>query len=154
MYPVHIREKSPRRLAALRHAGSFDEIGCTFGQTCQVLEERGLLSQAGCMIAVYWDNPVLVPPEALHSHAAIAVPDAMDIPPPLEELRLTGGRYAVLRYIGPYSGLSKAHQYLVGKWLPEMREIQAEGPVIEIYLNAAMETPSDALVTEICVPLL
>ncbi len=57
MFPVHIRETSPRRLAALRHTGSFEEIGATFGQICQILEERSLLSQAGCMIGVYWDNP-------------------------------------------------------------------------------------------------
>ncbi|AXQ94351.1 GyrI-like domain-containing protein [Cereibacter azotoformans] len=154
MYPVHIREETPRRLAALRHAGAFEEIGCTFGQTCQILEERGLLSQAGCMIGIYWDNPVLTPPGALHSHAAIQAPETMPIAAPLEELRLAGGRHAVLRYTGPYSGLADAYRYIFNDWLPAAGEVQAEGPVIEIYRNAAMETPSNELVTEICVPLL
>ncbi|AZB64836.1 GyrI-like domain-containing protein [Cereibacter sphaeroides] len=154
MFPVHIRETSPRRLAALRHTGSFEEIGATFGQICQILEERSLLSQAGCMIGVYWDNPLLAPPGALHSHAGIDLPEAVEIAPPLEELRLSGGRHAVLQYTGPYSGLARAYRYFFSQWLPEAREIQAEGPLIEIYRNAAMETPSDQLVTEICVPLL
>ena len=151
MYPVHIRAKPPRRLAALPHAGPVEEIGATFGQTCQILEERGLLGRAGCMVAVYWDNPVLT--EGTQSHAGIAVPQDLQIDHPLEEVRLSGGRHAILRHTGPYSGLADAYRYLFGRWLPETREIQGEGPVLEIYLNATMDTPSDALVTEICVPL-
>ncbi|MCE6959501.1 GyrI-like domain-containing protein [Cereibacter sphaeroides] len=153
MYPVQIRDKAPRRLAALLHAGSFEEIGCTLGQTCQILEERGLLDRAGCMVGVYWDNPVLAPAGTLHSHAGIDVPAGMDIAAPLQELRLSGGRHAVLRYTGPYSGLADAYRYLFTRWLPENRETQAEGPVLEIYRNASMDTPSDQLVTDICVPL-
>lgn len=154
MYPVHIREKPPRRLAALPHAGSFEEIGATFGQTCQILEERGLLGRAGSLIGVYWDNPILVPAASLQSHAGIAVPDDLLIAHPLEEVRLSGGRHAVLRYTGPYSGLAEAYRYLFSRWLPENREIQGEGPVLEVYINASMDTPSHALVTELCVPLL
>ncbi|SNX68560.1 AraC family transcriptional regulator [Cereibacter ovatus] len=154
MYEVHISEKPPRRLAALPHTGSFEEIGATFGQTCQLLEERGQLGRAGCMIGVYWDNPILVPPGGLHSHAGIDIPADMAVDPPLEEVRLSGGRHAVLRYKGPYSGLGSAYRYLFANWLPQNHELQGEGPVIEIYRNASMDTPSDQLVTEICVPLL
>lgn len=153
MYPVQTRNKMPRRLAALPHSGSFEEIGCTFGQVCQILEERGLLASAGCMVGIYWDNPVLTPAGKLRSHGAIHVPDDMAIDPPLEELHLSGGRHAVLRYTGSYSGLADAYRYLFTRWLPENREIQGEGPVLEIYRNASMDTPSDQLVTEICVPL-
>jgi len=66
---------------------------------------------------------------------------------------LSGGEYAVVLHKGPYSNLEKTYAELMGVWLPQSGREFREEPSFEIYLNAPENTPEEALLTEIYLPL-
>src|SRR5215470_16513561 len=73
MYAVSIRDLQPVRLAALRHAGSYQEIGATFERLFAWGAGRGLMGPQTRAIGVYYDDPDGTPESALRSGAGIAV---------------------------------------------------------------------------------
>ncbi|NUB44778.1 AraC family transcriptional regulator [Fertoebacter nigrum] len=152
MYPVTIRHEPARHLAALPHTGPYPEIGRAFEKLFAALAARDLLAQTGYMVGVYYDDPSATPAADLRSHAGVefasAAPEA-----PLESVTLPAGRHAVLTFTGPYAGLPAAYDQLYALWLPESGEIPADSPPFEIYRNSPMDTPQEALITEICLPL-
>ncbi|MBN9888848.1 AraC family transcriptional regulator [Salipiger abyssi] len=153
MHPVDIRTLSPLRLAALDHRGAYITIGACFDQVSAVFSARGLWPQAQGMVGVYYDDPGAVAEAELRSAAGIAVGDAFAMPEDLKELRLPGGRHAVLTFRGPYSELHSAYDYLYGEWLPQSGQEVADAPPFERYLNSPAEVVPSELITEICAPL-
>jgi len=153
MFPVIIRTDPARRLAAVPHTGPYYEINRAFEKLGSTVAARGLYGRFGHMVGVYYDSPANVKPADLRSHAGLEAPPDLAIDPPLEEVTLSAGRHAVLTFTGPYVGLPAAYDQLLGVWLPASGEVPADGPMFEVYLNSPMDTPPEALVTEICLPL-
>lgn len=153
MHTVEIRPEPARRLAAMSHTGPYHEIGRAFEKLSAVMAARGLFAQSGFMVAVYYDDPATVAPDALHSHAAFEVLGDAVLAPPLGTVLLPEGRAAVLTYTGPYAGLPAAWNQLYGDWLAASGETPADVPAFEVYLNSPMGTAPEALVTEIHLPL-
>lgn len=153
MFPIEIMDQPARRLAAIAHKGRYTEIGKAFESVGAVITARNLWSQAQGMLGVYYDDPDNTPVDELRSHAGVVVSAEAPIDDPLEELRLPGGRYAVMHYKGPYSGLAAAYKHLYGVWLPQSGEETGDHPPIEVYLNNPQDTAPDELLTDVCVPL-
>lgn len=153
MFPVTIRTDPERRLAAVPHKGPYPEIGRAFEKLGSTVAARGFYGRFGNMVAVFYDSPADVKPADLRSHAGLESPADLPIDAPLEEVTLPAGRHAVLTFTGPYAGLPAAYDQLFGIWLPQSSESPSESPVFEVYLNSPMDTPPEALVTEICLPL-
>ncbi len=114
---------------------------------------RNLWYEARGMVGVYYDDPSSVKPADLRSHAGVAVGNALPLPEGLEDVRLPGGKTAVLRFKGHYSGLPAAYDYLYGVWLPQSGEEAADSPSYEFYVNSPMDTVAEDLLTDISVPL-
>jgi AraC family transcriptional regulator len=152
MPDVVIRTEPARTLAAMAHRGPYPEIGRAFEKLFAAISARGLLGRTGRMVGVYYDDPSTVPAANLRSHAGVEFPET-DMAAPLEPVHLPAGRHAVLTVRGPYSGLPAAYDQLYAVWLPQSGEEPADSPPFEIYLNAPMDTPQEALLTEICIPL-
>lgn len=110
------------------------------------------MGACGGMVWVYYDAPSAVAGPDLRSHAGFEIGSG-PIDPPLKQVNLPAGRHAVLRFKGLYSGLPAADEQLYRNWLPGSGETPADSPVFEVYLNTPMDTPPDALLTEICLPL-
>lgn len=151
MYPVDIRDETARQLAAVPHRGPYPEIGRAFEKLFATLAARQMLGNTGKMVGVFHDDPQVTPAADLRSHAGVEL--AAPVEPPLEALNLPAGRHAVLRFTGPYAGLSAAYDQLFGIWLPQSGQEPADVPSFEVYLNSPMDTPQEALVTEIHLPL-
>lgn len=153
MYPIEIRQEPARRIAAIPHKGPYMNINRAFEKLGVTVAARGLLPQAGKMVGVYYDSPADVAAENLRSHAGLEVLADTPIAAPLEAVSLPAGRYAVLRFKGPYAGLPAAYNQLLGDWLPKSEEPTADVPMFEIYLNSPMDTAPEDLQTEICLAL-
>lgn len=153
MYPVEIRDEPARRLACVAHQGPYPEIGRAFEKLGATIGARGLFTEIGRMVGVYYNSPDDTAPEDLRSHAGFEMAKA-EIAPPLEEVHLPKGRHAVLTFKGPYSGLPAAYSYLFGAWLQNSGEVPADAPPFEVYLNSPMDTAPENLITEICLPLI
>jgi AraC family transcriptional regulator len=154
MHPVTIAVLPDRRLAALPHHGAYPAIGATLSALWQRAQATGLVARStGPTVAIYYDDPSAVPVADLRAHAGLEIADAADLPEGIDPVILPGGRHAVLRLTGPYSGLPAAWAWLYGVWLPGSGEEPAERAPFEVYLNGPDHTPAEELVTEVCVPL-
>jgi AraC family transcriptional regulator len=153
VFPVEITQQPPRRVAAVAHAGPYPEIGSAFAKLSAIISARGLWPAVRGGVAIYYDDPAAVEPNALRSHAGFVLDAAADMPAGLDEVRLGAGQAAVLHFKGPYSGLQTAYDYLYGIWLPGSGREAADAPPYEVYLNDPSEAPPDELLTDIVVPL-
>ena len=153
MYDVSIRELQPVRLTALRHAGSYLEIGTTFERLFAWAVGRGLMGPRTRAIGVYYDDPDGTPAQALRSDAGISVDPDVALDNGLRILEVPGGRHAVLHHKGPYAELNKAYRWLYREWLPKSGEQCADRPIFEEYLNNPRTLPPEQWMTDICLPL-
>jgi AraC family transcriptional regulator len=153
MYPVEIRTEGAKHLAAVPHKGSYHEINVAFGKASALLATRNLMERAEKMIGVYYDDPDSVAVRDLRSHAGFTFSGDLAVEAPLEKVTLPAGRYAVLTFKGPYTGLPTGYDQLYGSWLPGSGEEPADSPVYELYINTPMTVAPDDLVTEIHLPL-
>jgi AraC family transcriptional regulator len=153
MYDVSIRELQPVRLTALRHAGSYLEIGTTFERLFAWAAGRGLMGPQSRAIGVYYDDPEGTPAQALRSDAGISVGPDVALDDGLRIVEVPGGRHAVLHHRGPYAELNKAYRWLYREWLPKSGEQCADRPIFEEYLNNPRTLPPEQWLTDICLPL-
>ncbi len=152
MHPVVIRTDPDRRMIGLAHKGAYSEIGKSFDAFSAMCTGRNLWSRTGPMMAIYHDNPENVPEDELRSFAGAQF-NGKDTPDGMVSIDIPGGRFAVMTYKGPYSGIGNATNSLYGDWLPSSGEEPADRPCLEIYRNDPTTTAPADLVTEICLPL-
>ncbi len=141
------------RVAALAHLGPYPQISAVFQQVAAVFSRENLWGMViGPAVGIYYDSPDKTPPDQLRAHAGLIVGPG-GLPAPLQEVILTAGRYAVLRHIGPYTGLPAAWDYLYGTWLPSSGEKLADAPPFEMNPNGPMDAEPSDYITDICVQL-
>ena len=153
MYPVDLREALPRRVVGVGHQGAYNQIGPAFRRLSELVSQAGLWPQAIEFLGVYLDNSAEVPEVDLRAMAGIAVSDDLPLPEGMQQMRLAGGRVAVLRMQGPYEGLPAAWDWFYGGWLPQSGEVRRDAPSLEVYLNAPGQVAPEHLLTEIHMPL-
>ena len=154
MYDMTIKILPDMRVAALPHIGPYSLIGATFGQLTGILDAAALWGAvSGPAIALYYDSPDEKPAADLCAHAGMIVLPSCTLPASLTELSVQGGRHGVLRYTGPYTGLPAAWAWAYAHWLPQSGAALADSAPFELSLNSPMDTPPEALITEICIPL-
>lgn len=152
-YQVDIRTVPAMTAVTVPHTGSYMDIGRAFGQLYMVLGQRGLVQPGQRMVALYYDDPDIVPEAQLRSSAGVVPVRPYAVEAPLETREIRGGEYAVLHYKGPYAGMRAAYQWLYGQWLPASGREAADAPAFEDYLNSPRDTPPADLLTDICLPL-
>ena len=147
-WPVRVEARCGYRLAVSEHRGSYMDIGRAFSRV------RDRVGSGSLMVAIYEDDPDAVPPADLRSAAGTVVDPGTRIPHDLAERLVPAGRYAIMRYVGPYSSMHVAYLWLYGQWLPSSGEEPRDHPVIEEYLTDPATTPPVDAVTDILLPLL
>ena len=147
-WAVRVETRRGYRLAVSEHRGSYMDIGRAFSRV------KDRMGAGNSMVAIYEDDPDAVPPADLRSAAGTVVDPGTKIPHDLTERMVPAGRYAIMRYIGPYSSMHDAYRWLYGRWLPSSGEEPRDHPIVEEYLtDPASTSPVDA-VTDILLPLL
>jgi AraC family transcriptional regulator len=153
MYEVSIHALPPVRLVALRHGGSYLEIGTTFERLFAWAAGRGLMGPQTRAIGIYYDDPDGTPAAALRSDAGIGVDADVALEDGLRLIEVPGSRHAVLHHKGPYAELNKAYRWLYRDWLTSSGEHCADRPIFEEYLNNPRTLPPEQWLTDICLPL-
>jgi AraC family transcriptional regulator len=115
--------------------------------------KQGLLGGAPRTFGVYYDDPAATPVDALRADACLAIPADAVPSGDLAVREIRGGRFAVVRHIGPYAELERPYKWLYGTWLARSGEEPDNAPIVEEYMNDAHMTPPSELVTEIWLPL-
>jgi AraC family transcriptional regulator len=150
---VRVLAQPSLRLACMAHRGAYINIGQAFERLFMQLGKQQLMHEGQRTLGVYFDDPAMVSASALRSCAAVTLAPQGKAAPPLQEMVLAAGRYAVLRYQGPYSAMHAAYRWLYGQWLPNSGFEPANAPVYEDYLNNPREVLPSALLTDIYLPL-
>lgn len=135
------------RLAALSHEGPYE----TIRQTFEKLSRAGLPS--GPLVAVYYDDPHVVPPADLRSEAGVVVAEDFRIQGDLHQVVLPAGQYAKAAYAGPYEGLPGAWEEFYMRGIPAAGLHTRQDLCFEKYLNTPLDTRPEDLVTELYAPL-
>lgn len=146
-YPVRVEERSEYRLAVAEHRGAYMDIGWAFAR---VVDRMGARKPR---VAIYEDDPGIVPEAALRAVAGVVVGPEAEVPEDLETRVVPAGRYAVMRYTGPYASMHAAYLWLYGQWLPTSGHEPRNHPVVEEYLTDPATTPPAQAVTDILLPL-
>lgn len=152
-YSVDIVEVEPMRSVGVPHQGSYMEIGKAFEKLYVSLASRQLMGEGIRLLGVYYDDPSVTPVERLRSVACAAGLETFPEQAPLEAINIEGGKYAKLRYIGPYSAMHAAYQWLYSHWLVDSGYELGNNPCFEEYLNNPQNTAPADLQTDIYLSL-
>lgn len=160
-HPVAIRDIAPMTLWTIPHTGSYMGIGKAFDALYCWLSTHNMLTAQTRSIGIYMDDPSAVAEDNLRSAAGIVVEPtengvATPVLPadaPMQVSNIVGRKYAILRYVGPYSDMRSAYQWMFGVWLVHSGWEAADAPIFEDYRNSPRETPPTELITDIYVPL-
>lgn len=152
-FPVSIEILSPIRCASIAHSGAYMQIDRAMGKLFNALAAQAIMASDQRMLAVFYDDPDLVPVESLRSRACSPVADGVTLAPPIEEAVVRGGLYARLRYRGPYADMEGAYRWLLGVWLPQSGHEPDDEPMFEAYLNSPQQVAAAELITDIHLPL-
>jgi AraC family transcriptional regulator len=147
-HPVEIIDGDQIVLAASRHRGSYLNISQAFARV------RDRIGTSGRMIGIFEDDPDATATVALRSVAGVVIDADESVPDGLERVVIPAGRLAVLHYVGPYSLMHAAYQWLYGTWLPASGEEPRDHPVFEEYLTDPARTAPTEAVTKVLLPLL
>jgi AraC family transcriptional regulator len=138
----------------VRHLGPYHEVGATYQHLVKWAAQTGHLTPGAQIVGLSYDDPGSVAAGALRYDACLAVPGPVDgLPPGFRCEQVAGGRYAIHRLRGPYSGIDAVFRQLFGHWLPDSGETVDDRPCMELYLNDPATVPAADLLTDICIPL-
>ena len=143
----------PTRVAFVRHVGPYDRVAVAWDRLCTFLGKEGLLGGDAQFIGVCHDDPAVTEPARIRYDACVTV-DRLFVPQgDIGVQVISGGDYAVLTHVGPYSGLGASYAKLFGQWLPRSgRRLRAE-PCFEAYLNSPENTAPEDLIVDLHAPL-
>ncbi|CAJ51010.1 AraC family transcriptional regulator [Bordetella avium] len=154
MYSVNLVSYPGLTLAALPHQGDYQRIGESFDRLALLAVNQGLIAphaESGPWIGVYYDDPRQVETGRLRSHACVASKGAPG--DPLQTLVIPAMRCGVVEYLGPYTEIDHAYDWMFSEWLPASGEEPLDFPMFEEYANDPKTTPAAALLTRIYLPL-
>lgn len=157
LHHVEVVQAVPQRVVALRHSGSYLEIGNSFQKLTAWAAGRGLLNVQTLMYGIYYDDTDSKHISDLQSEACISVPDAFvltEAEPDMQVISTVTGRCARLVFTGPYGELHTAYTWLYKYWLPQSGEEPGTQPPQETYLNDPRTTAVVDLQTAIDIPLM
>ncbi|MEN5015015.1 DNA gyrase inhibitor SbmC [Erwinia sp. Eh17-17] len=149
---VEIRHLEARQVAAVRLTGPWHETAPQGFALLSAWVDRHQLT--GDWMALYYDNPEVVPPEQLRIDTAISVPDDFILPADSEGMALRpvpGGTYGVAQVTVTDGDFSTPWLAFFDQWLPTSGYRRAAGLCFDHYLNDGTE--SGIWTFLICVPL-
>ncbi|HUO90149.1 MAG TPA: GyrI-like domain-containing protein [Rhizomicrobium sp.] len=91
--------------------------------------------------------------EALRYYAGIVWDKPIAMPGDAERLEIAGGLYVCHRLIGHHDGIPGVFENLYGEWFPASGYVPDDRPSLELYRNNPFDTPANALITDILIPV-
>lgn len=151
---VVVEELPERRAVTVPHVGPYIRIGTAFQRLWSLARSCGLTRVRGPeFVAIYHDDFDLTPLSELRSEAGLLIPDRVRIPDTLVERRIPAGRYARTTHVGAYNHLGDSWTRLLGGWLPQSGERARDGMMYDLYCNTPMNCGTDALRTDLYLPI-
>lgn len=154
---AELREMPVSKAATIRRIGSYAEsCPSAFAQLLAWASGRFILGP-GTLMAFYWDNPEITPPERCRFDCCLTLPkgSAREKPAHESEIRIQeigGGTWAFCRFETAPQGIKPAWESAF-RWLVENGYECRPLPCAEIYLNDARFHPEGTWIIDIAIPL-
>jgi AraC family transcriptional regulator len=150
---VELKQLQPMRVAFLRHAGPYHEVGATWDQFLTLMGKDGYLGGNPMMLGICHDDPEVTPPAKLRYDACLTVDEDFAPAGEIGVQTVAGGLYAMTTHTGPYRDLGRTYAEFLGQWLPRSGHELRDAPCFEVYVNDPNSTPAEELLTDIYAPL-
>lgn len=150
---AEVREMPEYHVAYVRKMGIYGKETCeqAFNELIQWAGPEGHLT-SGTMLAIYWDNPEVTPPEKCRIDACVSVVQGTKTRAPIGLQTLRGGPYAVCRFEITVDDFHQAWEEAF-VWLVNNGYECDDSPCFEIYRNNAEEHPGGKWIVDICIPI-
>ena len=150
---VEVREIPEYNVAYVRKVGPYAKETCepAFKELMQWAGPRNHVGP-GKILAIYWDNPDVTPPEKCRFDACIIVPDKTIPEGQVFIQTISGGSYAVCHFEIKPESIQQAWEDAF-LWLCNSGYECNDKPCYELYHNNAAEHPQGKWIFDICIPL-
>ena len=117
-----------------------------------VLKNR-LLGWRSDVFSIYYDDPDVIEPHLCRSDICVAIRKKIAPNGRISFKKLSGGKYVVFRYRGPYEFLFDLYNHIYKEWVLKSNVRLSNMPSFEKYLNFSHQTKPENLLTEIYIPV-
>ena len=139
------------RVAFVRHVGPYAECAPAWEK---LFSDKSLPINIDTQyIGIGHDDPAITEPGKIRFDACITIPKDFQPTKDINVQEIKAGKYAMVTHVGPYSGIAKVIEELLGQLLPCNGYEFKTQPMFEIYKNDPKITPPEKLITELYVPI-
>lgn len=150
---VKIVSVDPFEVVAYRHTGPHKGLFKAYGDLHAWAAGAGLLEKFRGIYGIPIDDPRGEDPDAVRFDACFDFGPRPNVEAPYRVAGLGGGRYAVVRHVGPYEGLEAFYDYLYGPWLETSGYQLREAPAFNNYIQDPDSVPPEEWETDIYIPV-
>lgn len=114
---------------------------------------RDLFTESSIILSIAHDDPEVTSSENCRYDACIVLSDDYELENSINESKLPGGKYAVLRVDHTVEAIKKAWNDIFSVWLPDSGYQIDNRPVFERYMGISKENKFEPLICEVCIPV-
>lgn len=152
--PPTIIAKPELNVAYIRHFGAYEQVGKAFQKLIIWAAKNFVLKLRPTTIGIVYDNPDLTATQHIRFDACLLVSKEIHPKGEIGYKKISGGKYAVFRYKGPYSALYTVYNYIYHKCLFDHQWELRDEPTLEWYIQSPSSKRSTELITDIYLPIL
>lgn len=151
---VTVREVAPFEVVVLRQRGAFADLDRGYGRLFDWALRVGLAERLQRLVGLpLSDHRDVAAAAHVYDCAMDFGPGAPTPPSPMARRVIGGGRYAVLRHVGPYEGLEDALDRLLAQWWSGSGHALRDAPVFHHFLDDPEQVPAAILRADIHLPV-
>lgn len=151
--PPKILEKPDLNLACIRHVGEYDKVGQSFQKLMIWAAKRLVLKLRPTTIGIVHDNPDLTAKQHRRFDACLLLTKAIQPQGVIGYKQISGGKFAVFRYKGPYEALYTIYDYIYHRCLFDYQWELRDEPALEWYIHSPPLYRPEQLLTDIYLPI-
>ncbi len=150
---AEVRNLPQMIVAYVRKVGPYNKETCepAFAELMQWAGPRGFVGPEK-ILAIYWDNPDVTPPEKCRFDACIIIPNGTVPDGQIFTQTINDGPYLVCHFELKPDSIQQAWEDAYS-WLCDSGYEPNDNPCFELYHNNALEHPEGKWIFDICIPL-
>lgn len=149
-----IKDQKPRKVIYVHGIGNYKDVaGTCWEKVCSYAKAKRLFGFSTEFIGISYDDPTVTETERCRYEACLTISKEVKPEGEVGFKTISGGKYLVIKYKGPYEEFNQVYSYIYGKYIQENKLELREEPCMEKYLNSPDKVPAKKLLTEIYVPL-
>jgi AraC family transcriptional regulator len=151
---VEVKELPDMTVAYVRHIGPYEGnealFGKLFGTLCTWAGPRNLIGKDSKFLTVYHDDPKITKENRLRISVSLVVPPHTEVSGEIGKMTISGGKYALSRFVLTKDEFMQAWDWVYGTWLPQSGYQPDDKPCFELF----PDEPKDGKYTvDISVPV-